>query len=110
MRDILWNQEQENMLKDMDFYHLQEVYLTNIKKQLLETGIDALKNASKKVIHKESEATGEFIGNKIADKIIKPKHGIDENPTNAEEIIIPLEKREEVLNQLRQVLSKWNAT
>ena len=42
--------------------------------------------------------------NKIADKIVKPKQAIDENPRNAEEIIIPLEKREEILNELRQVL------
>ena len=26
----LQNQEQEKMLKDMDFCHLQEIYLTNI--------------------------------------------------------------------------------
>ena len=29
--DILQNQEQENMLKDMDFCHLREVFLTNIE-------------------------------------------------------------------------------
>ena len=37
------NQEQENTLKDMDFYHLLE----NIKKQLLDTGLDAVKTAVK---------------------------------------------------------------
>ena len=35
------------------------------------TGLDALKIASKKVAQKADEATGEFIGNKIADKIMK---------------------------------------
>ena len=40
------------MLKDMDFYHLQEVFLTTIKKQLLDTVRDALKAASKKGVHK----------------------------------------------------------
>ena len=35
------------------------------------TGLDALKIASKKVAQKAAEATGEFIGNKIADKIMK---------------------------------------
>ena len=36
--------------------------------------------------------------------------GPDENPRNVKEIIIPLEKREEILNELRQVLlQKWNA-
>ena len=74
------------------------------KKQLLDTGLDALKTASKKVVDEAAEATGEFIGNKIADKIVKPKHVIDENPRNVEEIIIPPEKREEILNELRQLL------
>ena len=48
--------------------------------------------------------TGEFIGNKIADKIVKPKPVTDENVGDAEEIIIPPEKKEEILNELRQVL------
>ena len=82
------------------------------RKQLLHTRLDALKTASKKVVHKVAEATGEFLGNKIADgvakskndKIVKPNHEIDENPRNVEEIIIPSEKREEILNELREVL------
>ena len=52
---------------------------------------NALKTASK---NEAAEATGEFIGNKIPDKIVKP----------VEEMIIPPEKREEILNELRQVL------
>ena len=44
---ILRNQEQENMLKDMDFYHLLE----NIKK-LMDTRLDPVETASKKVAHK----------------------------------------------------------
>ena len=40
--DILLNQEQENMLKDMDFYHLLE----NIKKQLMDTELDTSKKSS----------------------------------------------------------------
>ena len=51
------------MLKDMDFYHLQE----NIKKQLLDTGLDAAKIASKKVVCKAVE----FIGNKYGDVVTK---------------------------------------
>ena len=66
------------------------------KKQLLDTGLDSLKTASKKVAHK----TGEFVGNKIPDKIVKPKHVINENPRNVEETIIPPEKREKILNEL----------
>ena len=52
------------------------------------TGLDPLKTASKKIVHKEAEATGEFLGSEITDKIVKP----------AEEIIIP---PEEILNELR---------
>ena len=40
------------------------------------TGIDAAKTASKRVFQKTAEATGDLIGNKIADKITsigKPK-------------------------------------
>ena len=64
------------------------------RKQLLDTGVAALKTASKKVVHKAAEATGEFLRNKIAEKIVKPKHVIDENPRNDEYIIILSEKKE----------------
>ena len=35
------------------------------------TGINALKTDSKNVIHKATEITGEFLGNKIADRVAK---------------------------------------
>ena len=74
------------------------------KIQLLDTGLGSLKTTSKKVLHKADE----FLGNKIADaitysnddKVVKP----DGNLRNVEEIIIPLEKRYEILNKLRKVL------
>ena len=52
--------------------------------------------------------TGQFIGNKIAEKILKTKDVIDENPRNVEEIMIPPGRRGEILNKLRQVLQKCN--
>ena len=66
----------------------------------MDTGL----NASEKIVHKACK----FFGNKIADavtksnddKIMKP----DEYPRNVEEIIIPLEKRDEILNKLSKVL------
>ena len=74
------------------------------KKQFLDTGVDSLKAASKKRDHK----TGEFLRNKIADKVIMT---IDdkivkpfENQENVEQKIILTEKREEILNKLRQEL------
>ena len=60
----------------------------------MDTGLNSLKTTSKKVVvHKRAEATGEFIGNKIADKIVKQKPVIDENSRNVKEIIIPSEKK-----------------
>ena len=53
------------------------------------TGIDAAKTSSKRVVQKAIEATGGFIGNKIADKITsigKPKE--KEKTNKAEEIYI----------------------
>ena len=69
----------------------------------MDTRLDSLK-PSKRVFHK----AGEFSGNKIAhavtnsngEKFEKP----DENPRNDKEIIIPLEKRDEILNKPRKVL------
>ena len=60
------------------------------------------KTASEKVIHKKAETIGELIGNKIYEKIVKP----NSVPylRNVEEIVIPPEKRHEILAELRQVL------
>ena len=47
-----------------------------LQKEQFKTGIDAAKTSSKRVVQKAIEATGGFIGNKIADKITsigKPK-------------------------------------
>ena len=54
------------------------------RKQLLDTGLDAVKTVSKKVVHK----AGEFSGNKIADALTKLNHNKvvkpDDNPRNIE--------------------------
>ena len=58
------------------------------------TGIDPAKTASERVVQKTAEATGDLIGNKIADKITsvrKSKEG--EKTKKAEETYIPPEKR-----------------
>ena len=70
------------MSKDMYFYHLAE----NMKKQLLNTGLDSLKTASNKVVRKE----GKFLGNKIADALTKSNdHKIVKQETVEEIIILP---------------------
>ena len=98
MRRYSIEPRQENMLKNMDFYRLQKYIY--IKKQLLERELDYLKNVPKNVVHKISE----FIENKIADAVTKSKNDTTVKQEPVEEIIIPLEKRDETLNGLRQVL------
>ena len=64
------------------------------------TGIDAAKIVSKRVVQKTAEATGDFIGNKIADKITSlGKTKSQEKET--EEIYISAEKRQQIMNDLR---------
>ena len=62
------------------------------------------KIASKKMLTKSAEATGDLIGSKIADKITsfksKPQEKI-ESERFPEEIIIPPEKRQQILDDLR---------
>ena len=72
------------------------------------TRIDAAKTASKRVVQTTAEATGDLIGNKIADKITsvgksKNKQKQDEiNEINeTEEIYIPPEKRQQIINDPR---------
>ena len=86
----------KKVLKDMDFYHLRE----NIKKQLLNTGLDSLKTAFRKEVHK----AGEFIGNKIADTVTKSNDDETVKQEPVEEIVIPSEKIDKILNKLRKVL------
>ena len=62
------------------------------------TGIDAAKAASKRVVQKNAEATGDLIGNKLADKITSidnPKE--KEKTNNVEEIYNPSEKNKKLL-------------
>ena len=66
------------------------------KKQLLDKGL----YTSKKVVLKADE----YLGNKIADAVTKSNDDNIEKEEPIEEIIIPPEKREEILNKLRKVL------
>ena len=55
----------------------------------MNTGLDAVKTDSKKVVHK----AGECLGNKIADAISKPNDDKIVKQELVEEIIISLEKK-----------------
>ena len=73
-----------------------------IGKQLIDTGKDALKTASKRVVQKTAEATGDLVGSKIADKIISKKVNKADNDITDYENISP-EKRQQIINDLRLV-------
>ena len=77
-------------------------YGKNLMDTATKTWIGNAKTASKRVVQKTSEATGDLIGNKIADKITslgktKSKEKEDEN----QEIYIPPEKRQQIIDDLR---------
>ena len=78
-------------------------------KQIIDTKknkeVSLLKLLVKNIVQRSAEATGDLIGNKIADKITslrKSKNKEKEKETNEEEeMIIPPEKRQQVINDLR---------
>ena len=82
------------MSKDMDFCHLQEIYQKNMEINYWILLLKQDQTAFKKVVHKLVEATYEIIGNKIADKIVKPKLVTS---SNVEEIVILPKKGQEIL-------------
>ena len=66
------------------------------------TWIDGAKTASKRVVQKTAETTGDLIGNKMADKIIsigKPKK--KEKTKEIEETYISPEKRQQIIDDFR---------
>ena len=66
------------------------------------TGIDAVKTASKQLVQKTAEATADLIGNKIADKITSlGKRKSKEKENERQEIYIPPEKKQQIIDDLR---------
>ena len=64
--------------------------------------MDAEKTAFKRVVQKTAEATGDFSGNKIADKITSiGKRKEREKTKEIEEIYIPPEKKQQIIDDLR---------
>ena len=63
------------------------------------TGVDAAKAASKGVVQKTAEATGDMIRSKIADKINSlDKTNSKEKEDERQEIYIPPEKRQQIID------------
>ena len=72
----------------------------------LSAGKDFAKIAGKKVLTKSAEATGDLIGNKIADRINKSARNEEQKENDrimeeTQEIIIPPEKREQIVKDLK---------
>ena len=66
------------------------------------TGIDAAKSASKRVVQKTAEATGDLIRNKTADQITSGGKPNEKEKTNkTEEIYIPPEKKQQIIDDLK---------
>ena len=64
--------------------------------------MDAAKIVSKRVVQKSTKATGDLIGNKIADKITSlGKTKSKEKEKEEQEIYIPPEKRQQIIDDLR---------
>ena len=95
-------------VKGYGFLSFAKTFGNKYGKKLMDTatktGIDAVKTASKRVVQKTAEPTGDLIGNKIADKIIllgKPKEKEKEKLKQTEEIYIPPEKRQQIIDDPR---------
>ena len=77
-------------------------YGKNLMDTATKTGVDAAKAASKRVVQKNWEATRDLIGNKIADKITSlGKTESKEKEKEEQEIYIPSEKRQQIIDDLR---------
>ena len=78
----------------------------NILNKSIDAGKDFAKIASKKVLTKSAEATGDLIGNKIADRITKSTRNKDQKEDDrimeeTQELIIPPEKREQIIRDIK---------
>ena len=72
----------------------------------LSAGKDFAKLAGKKVLTKSAEAASDLIGNKIADRITKSARNKEQKEDDrimeeTQEIIIPPEKREQIIRDLK---------
>ena len=85
---------------------MKKKYSKKILDNSLSAGKDFVKIVGKKVLTKSAEATGDLIGNKIADKITKSARNKaqkedDRIMEETQEILIPPEKREQIIRDLK---------
>ena len=85
---------------------MKKKYGKKILDNSLTAGNDFAKIAGKKVLTKSAEATGDLIGNKIADRITKSARNKEQKENDrimeeTQEIMIPPEKREQIVRDLK---------
>ena len=85
---------------------MKKKYGKKILDNSLSAGKDFTKIAGKKVLTKSAEATGDMTGNKITDRITKSARNKaqkedDRIMEETQEILIPLEKREQIIRDLK---------
>ena len=86
--------------------NMSNKYGRKILDKSMDAGKDFAKMTGQKVLHKSAEATGEMIGNKIADRIIrssrnKAQKEDDRIMEETQELIIPPEKRQQIIKDLK---------
>ena len=93
-------------VKGYSFFSFATKFGDKYGKKLIDTatktGIDAAKTASKRVVQNTAEAPENLIGNKTADQITsigEPKE--KEKTKEIEEIYIPPQKRQQIIDDLR---------
>ena len=85
---------------------MKKKYGQKILDNSLSAGKDFAKIAGENVLTKSAEATGDLIGNKIADRITKSARYKEQKEDDrimqeTQEIIIPPEKREQIIKDLK---------
>ena len=85
---------------------MKKKYGKKILDKSIDAGKDFAKIAGKKVLTKGAEATGDLIGNKIADRITKSTRNKEQKEDDrimeeTQELIIPPEKREQIIRDLK---------
>ena len=85
---------------------MKKKYGKKILDNSLSAGKDFAKIAGKKVLTKSAEATGDLIGNKVADRIIKSARNKEQKEDDrimeeTQEIMIPQEKREQIIRDIK---------
>ena len=68
--------------------NLNNKYSQKLLGHAKQSAADALKTSSKRVIRKRAEATGDLIGNKIADKITRVSKTSPHNNLETNEVIL----------------------